>query len=109
MSVAFGNSSKSGLDGANVNEEVLLVGASGGTIVKSLEIIVEGNASCNAVIIRKDANDNAYATINLQMKANDYLLLWEGFFVIPAGHKLCFGANSNYCKAVANYVDITVT
>lgn len=96
----------------NVSEVPLLTGASGGgTIVKSLQIIT-GNESCYVEIIRKvqitgTNNYNYYATIPLELKANDYLLLWQGFFVIPSYHILSFKADSNQCKVIANVVEMS--
>lgn len=95
----------------------LLTGALKGTIVKSLEIMT-GNESCYVEIIRTSGNEgnnpteetisqNSYATIRIDMKANDYLVLWEGFFVIPNGNKLYFKSDSTQCKAVVNYVEMT--
>lgn len=95
----------------------LLTGALKGTIVKSLEIMT-GNESCYVEIIRTSGNEgndpteevisqNSYATIRIDMKANDYLVLWEGFFVIPNGKKLYFKSDSTQCKAVVNYVEMT--
>lgn len=95
----------------------LLTGTLKGTIVKSLEIMT-GNESCYVEIIRTSGNEpdhtteevisqNSYATIRIDMKANDYLVLWEGFFVIPYGKKLYFKSDSTQCKAVVNYVEMT--
>lgn len=96
----------------------LLTGALKGTIVKSLEIMT-GNESCYVEIIRTNGNEGnnnpseeqitqySYATIRIDMKANDYLVLWEGFFVIPSGNKLYFKSDSTKCKAVVNYVEMT--
>jgi len=96
---------------------MLLTGTLKGTIVKSLEIMT-GNESCYVEIIRTSGNEgnnpteeeisqNSYATIRVDMKANDYLVLWEGFFVIPPNHRLYFKSDSTQCKAVVNYVEMT--
>ena len=93
----------------------LLEGASLGTIVKSLEII-GGTESCKVTVTRTDGSEPAssptqaqvasaaYAVIPVDLKANDYLVLWEGFFVVPSGHRLYFSADSTQCRAVVNYV-----
>lgn len=87
------------------NEVLLLTGTSGSTIVKTLEL-VNGNESCTAYIIRKDGNNEVYANIKVDLKANDYLILWQGFFVIPFNHKIYFSCNSLKCKIVANVVEM---
>ena len=95
----------------------LLTGASMGTVMKSLELI-GGNEPCIVHVIRTDGTEpeNAsieqiasasYATIEIEMKANDYLVLWEGFFVLPYNHKLYFNATSRFCRAVVNYVELS--
>lgn len=88
------------------NEVLVLTGTSGSTIVKSLELI-NSNESCTAYIIRKNENDNVYSTIRVDLKANDYLILWQGFFVIPYNHKIYFSCNSLGCKIVTNVVEMT--
>jgi hypothetical protein len=129
--IEFRNSSATGeiTGGSGVPVAVfkpLLTGASKGTIVKSLEIMT-GNESSYVEIVRTNGNEgayvpsssgsyptfenalksNEYATIRIDMKANDYLVLWEGFFVVPSGHRLYFRSDSTLCKSVANYVDVT--
>lgn len=90
----------------------ILVGATGGTIVKSLEIIGVEESSCNVSVYRtKTLTGNETSTeevveIPIQLKANDYLLLWEGFFVIESGTVLSFKANKNGVKVVANVVEM---
>ena len=92
----------------------LLTGASMGTVMKSLEL-VSGNEACIVHVIRTDGTESSsdevasrsYATIEIEMKANDYLVLWEGFFVLPSNHKLYFNATSNFCRAVVNYVALS--
>lgn len=92
----------------------LLTGASMGTVMKSLELI-SGNEPCIVHVIRTDGTElsidgvasKSYATIEIEMKANDYLVLWEGFFVLPYNHKLYFNATSNFCRAVVNYVELS--
>lgn len=93
---------------------LLLTGASMGTVMKSLELI-SGNEACIVHVIRTDGTESSidgvasksYATIEIEMKANDYLVLWEGFFVLPYNHKLYFNATSNFCRAVVNYVELS--
>ena len=117
--IAIGNSSGvasvtgsgTGLVANNVH---LLTGASMGTVMKSLELI-SGNESCIVHVIRTDGTESSidevasrsYATIEIEMKANDYLVLWEGFFVLPYNHKLYFNATSRLCRAVVNYVELS--
>lgn len=88
------------------NEVLLLTGVSGSTIVKSLQLI-NSDESCTAYIIRKNENDLIYSSIRVDLKANDYLILWQGFFVIPSGHSIWFSSNSLGCKIVANVVEMT--
>ena len=117
--IKIGNSSGvavvNGSGGAAVASNVhLLTGASMGTVMKSLELI-SGNEPCIVHVIRTDGTEPSidevasasYATIEIEMKANDYLVLWEGFFVLPYNHKLYFNATSNFCRAVVNYVELS--
>ena len=102
---------------AVANNVHLLTGASMGTVMKSLELI-SGNEPCIVHVIRTNGteSDNAsieavanasYATVEIEMKANDYLVLWEGFFVLPSSHRLYFNATSSLCRAVVNYVELS--
>ena len=99
---------------AVANNVHLLTGASMGTVMKSLELI-SGNEPCIVHVIRTNGTEpsidevasKSYATIEIEMKANDYLVLWEGFFVLPSNHKLYFNATSNFCRAVVNYVELS--
>ena len=102
---------------AVANNVLLLTGASMGTVMKSLELI-SGNEPCIVHVIRTDGTepDNAsidevasksYATIEIEMKANDYLVLWEGFFVLPYNHELYFHATADFCRAVVSYVELS--
>lgn len=117
--IKIGNSSGvavvNGSGGDAVADNVLLLtGASMGTVMKSLELI-SGNEACIVHVIRTDGTElsidgvasKSYATIEIEMKANDYLVLWEGFFVLPSNHKLYFNATSNFCRAVVNYVELS--
>lgn len=117
--IKIGNSSGvavvTGSGGDAVADNVhLLTGASMGTVMKSLELI-SGNEACIVHVIRTDGTESSidevasrsYATIEIEMKANDYLVLWEGFFVLPYNHKLYFNATSNFCRAVVNYVELS--
>lgn len=117
--IKIGNSSGvavvTGSGGDAVADNVLLLtGASMGTVMKSLELI-SGNEACIVHVIRTDGTEpsinevasRSYATIEIEMKANDYLVLWEGFFVLPYNHKLYFNATSNFCRAVVNYVELS--
>ena len=89
-----------------MGEKTLLTGVQNGTVVKTLEII-SGNESSILYVTRKDTANTTYATIKVDLKANDYLILWEGFFLIPFGHKLCVSADSNYVSVVSNVVEMT--
>ena len=117
--IKIGNSSGiasvTGSGGDAVADNVhLLTGASMGTVMKSLELI-SGNEPCIVHVIRTDGTESSidgvasksYATIEIEMKANDYLVLWEGFFVLPYNHKLYFNATSRFCRAVVNYVELS--
>ena len=117
--ITIGNSSGvavvNGSGGDAVASNVhLLTGASMGTVMKSLELI-SGNEACIVHVIRTNGTESSsdevasrsYATIEIEMKANDYLVLWEGFFVLPSNHKLYFNATSNFCRAVVNYVELS--
>ena len=118
MSISFRNYYANGQ--LNSNSEVpsgaevpLLTGAANGSVVKTLEIGT-GNESCYVEIIRRapamvgDSNQLGveYSRIKVDMKAYDYLVLWEGFFVIPSGHTLSFVADSEYCTIIANVVEL---
>ena len=99
---------------AVANNVHLLTGASMGTVMKSLELI-SGNEPCIVHVIRTNGTEpsidevasKSYATIEIEMKANDYLVLWEGFFVLPHNHRLYFNATSSLCRAVVNYVELS--
>lgn len=85
---------------------LLLTGVSNSTIVKSLELI-NGDESSTAYIIRKNEEGVIYSNIRVDLKANDYLLLWQGFFVIPQGHTIYFACNSLQTKIISNVVELT--
>lgn len=87
-------------------EKTILTGKSGSTVVKSLELI-SGSESSIVQIIRRDTNENDYASIQVGLKANDYLVLWEGFFVIPYGHVLIAKGDSNEVRVIANAIELT--
>lgn len=88
------------------SQELLLTGVTQGTIVKSLQL-VNANESCTAYVIRKDNDGNTYSSIRVDLKANDYLILWQGFFVIPFNHSIWFSCDSLGCKIIANVVEMT--
>ena len=120
--ITIGNSSGVASVNGSVGDAVannvhLLTGASMGTVMKSLELI-SGNEPCIVHVIRTNGTESdntsieavanaSYATVEIEMKANDYLVLWEGFFVLPYNHKLYFNATSNFCRAVVNYVELS--
>lgn len=110
-----------GGDGSPIGQNVLLLaGATNGTIVKSLEIITK-DESCVVHISRAQPpaggfpgspteaqiESYSYATVKVDMKAYDYLVLWEGFFVIPANHRLYIKSTSTLCTIVANVVEMS--
>lgn len=110
-----------GGDGSPVSQNVLLLtGASNGTIVKSLEIITKDESSIvhinraqpptggfSSPTTEEEIETNSYATIKIDMKAFDYLVLWEGLFVIPANHRLYVKSTSTLCTVVANVVELS--
>ncbi len=113
MALTFRNYVLSSIEGGlDPQPAMLLAGKSGGTIVKSLEIIT-GDESCKVEVIRTDSTstsfsaDAVYADIKLDLKANDYLVLWEGFFVIPQNHRIWIKSTSSKVRVVANVVDMT--
>lgn len=106
MALLFKNYSVS-VDDIN-QEKLLLNGVANSTVVKSLEII-SGDQACTVSVIRKKNVNNIlqqYATIKTDLKSYDYLLLWEGFFVIPNGHSIYISCNSKKCKVIANVVEL---
>ena len=104
----FSTYSGSGIEGSD-DQTLLLTGAGSGpgkgTVVKTLELIT-GDASCKAHVIRKDATGVTYGDISVDLKARDYLLLWEGFVFIPAGHRLLFTADSDGFRIIASCIEI---
>jgi len=98
------------------NFSMLVAGSNLGTIVKSLELI-GGSEACNVTIARAHSNQSTppsdsdiYASIVVNLKANDYLVLWEGFFVIPSGDGIYVKSDAsagNPCVLVVNYVDMS--
>lgn len=110
MAINFKNykaNTRVNLQGSQIEKEeiTLLTGAVKGTVVKSLEVI-NGNESSILNVIRKDISNITYATIKVDLKANDYLVLWEGFFLIPYGHTLCVSGDSNNITVVANVIEM---
>ena len=82
----------------------VLSGKQNGTIIKSLQLI-NGDQSCTVNVVRKNAGGQ-YDNVRVDLKANDYLILWQGFFVIPYNHVLSFKSTSK-CTIVVNAVDLT--
>lgn len=90
------------------NGEVqILTGSSNSTVVKSLEII-SGSDPSVINIYRKtgDNGDSKYGEIKLDLAANNYVMLWEGFIAIPSGHKLLISANKAGIEAIASVVEL---
>lgn len=83
----------------------ILTGVENSTVIKSLELI-SGTESSIAQIIRRDENGNTYGSIKVDLKANNYIMLWEGFIVIPANHTVFLNADSNQVEAVASVVEL---
>lgn len=112
---------ETGGEGSPVSQNVLLLaGTSNGTIVKSLEIITEDESSIVHISrveppvggfsdppTEAEIEGNSYASVKVDMKAHDYLVLWEGFFVVPANHRLYIKSTSTLCTVVANVVEMT--
>ena len=86
-------------------DALILTGAENSTVIKSLELI-SGTESSIAYIFRKDGNGNTYGSIKVDLKANNYVMLWEGFIAIPAGHTVYLNADSNQVEAVASVVEL---
>lgn len=89
------------------NPMQILTGKTNSTVIKSLEII---NGSVDAVvkIYRKDSSPVPvkYGEITINMESYDYLMLWEGFIVIPSGHTLWIESEVLEVEAVANVVEL---
>lgn len=86
-------------------DTLILTGASNSTIIKSLELI-SGSEQSIVNVFRKDSSGNVYGTIKVDLTAYNYVMLWEGFIVIPAGHELYVNADSNQVEAIANVVEL---
>lgn len=86
-------------------DTLVLTGANNSTVIKSLEII-SGNEDSIVNVFRKDENNTPYGNIKLDLSAYNYVMLWEGFIVIPNGHSLWFNADSIQVEAVANVVEL---
>lgn len=87
------------------NDVEILTGSAKSTIVKSLEINA-GSEDSIVYVIRKDDTNTEYSKIKLDITAYNYVVLWEGFFVIPSGHKLILNADSNEIECIANVVEM---
>ena len=106
MAISFKNYHAKNQNNNNDNLTQILIGSSQGTIVKSLQVI-NGDQSCTLHVIRKDEGANTYADVRIDLKANDYLILWQGFFIIPYNHTLNFSCTSLNCTMIANVVELT--
>ena len=109
MAVLFKSySKKSDFSDNRANKVTILSGASGGTIVKSLEIVGSPTASCKVNVYRTKIDDSSeLSKIPVDLKAKDYLVLWEGFFVIESGVRLEFDADAADVCVIANVVEMT--
>ncbi len=86
-------------------ETLVLTGSGGSTVIKSLELI-SGSDAAVVDVVRKDADDAEYGRIRVNLTAYNYVMLWEGFVVIPNGHKLYVSSDSHLIEAVANVVEL---
>lgn len=83
----------------------VLTGATNGTIVKSLELNTGSSASVVNVIRRNNSNV-VYSSIKVDLSAYNYVVLWEGFVVIPSGHTLIINADNSQVECVANVIEL---
>lgn len=83
----------------------LLVGATGGTIVKTLAITT-GSEGCICYIKRATAGNTVYHTIKVDVAPYSYVELWNGFYVVEAGFKLKINADSTQCQVTADVVEL---
>lgn len=97
--------SKALVSSGNAQEVELLEGVSASTIIKCLEVIA-GAGEAVIEVYRKKTDGTLYGKIVLNLAASDYVLLWEGFVVIPAGEKLYFKADSPDVELVASVVEL---
>lgn len=94
-----------------VNEEptgidvAVLTGKLNGTVIKTLEINA-GDEGSIVNIIRKDQDNATYSTIKVDIPPYNYVLLWEGFIVIPYNHKLILNADSEKLECIANVIEL---
>ena len=86
-------------------DTLILTGGENSTVIKSLELI-SGTEPSIVYIFRKDSKNNVYGTIKIDLKANNYVMLWEGFIAIPPGHTVYLNADSVQVEAVANVVEL---
>ena len=84
---------------------IVLTGKLNGTIVKTLELNCKTEGSI-INIIRKNQDNQVYSTIKIDLLPYQYVLLWEGFIVIPYNHKLIINADSELLECVANVVEM---
>ena len=89
------------------NPVKILTGSNGSTVIKSLEII-NGDVDSVVKIYREDSSVNPakYGEIVINLESYNYLMLWEGFIVIPEGHSLWIYSDRLDIEAVANVVEL---
>lgn len=86
-------------------DTLILTGSENSTVIKSLELI-SGTESSIVYVFRKDSDGNTYGSIKVDLKANNYVMLWEGFIAIPFGHTVYLNADSDQVEAVASVVEL---
>lgn len=84
---------------------LILTGSDNSTVIKSLEVIA-GTEDAIVNIFRKDEHGIAYGNVKLDLTAHNYVMLWEGFIAIPAGHSLWLNSDSNQVEVVCNVVEL---
>lgn len=90
------------------NPVKILAGSTNSTVIKSLEIINNGNSDAVVKIYRNDNSTSLvkYGEITVNLESYNYLMLWEGFIAIPEGHTLWIESPTTGIEAVANVVEI---
>lgn len=99
---------KAELTGSNppAGKDILVAtGTENTTVIKSFEVMA-GTESAIVEVFRKDDKGNVYGAIRLNLTAYNYVMLWEGFVALPAGHSLYINADSVQVEAVCNAVEL---
>jgi hypothetical protein len=91
-----------------INPATLLTGASGGTVVRSLEICNNSGEAANVKIQRRLIGTITYGLIEMQLEAGDYVTLFVGAqTVLPKDHVLQVGSDQDGVQFVANVIEFT--